>query len=360
MYEYNLYNLLHIKIDKKLPLFAISNIKKSFSCFNDISSNITFKETLVIGKLTPEVEKSLTNNSYIIDCFQLLDSDRFFERCQYKFSKWKYLFYFKKATKEWHLAVKGDLFSSFAWPYRTLSNIIKLLLGIHGCYFLHAASFFYKGNAILLIAPSGTGKTLTALHWLCDRKQIYSDDTSVYYNGNILPNTLHISFWEHRYKNAVGILPANMPIFSKMDKFVSYIFRFLNVISRGYVGLGMTIGLKEYFSNPIAPISSPGFILSLSKGDKFAINHAANKEVLCNKLIGDFIFQSLPIIRWMDIMSLTGSNFLPCKDIIEGYSTFIKNLINNTPVCSITVPESYSVEVYNKIKYVIENEKINI
>lgn len=360
MYEYNLYNLLRIKIDKKLPFFAIRNAKKYSGLLNKLGATTSFKETLIIEPLTSKLETSLSDNTLEIDASQYIDTNRFLEKCQYKFSKWKYLLYYNQKTKEWHFAIKGDFSSNFVWPGRTLSNIIKLLLGMHGCFSIHAASFFYQGNAILILAPSGTGKTLTTLHWLCEGNQIYSDDTSIYYDGKILPDAHSISFWEYRYKKNKNVLPSNMPSFSFRDKITSYLFRFLKLISRGYIGFGMAIDLKKCFVNPIANPASPSMILSLKKGDKIELVQEVDRDVIINRLIGDFIFQSLPIIRWMDVMMLTGSNLLPCKKIVENYNIFIRNLINNRVIYSLTVPSNYSIDVYKKIKSIIRNEETNI
>jgi len=133
-----------------------------------------------------------------IDSSWRVNDSFFYEKCQYKFSQWEYVLT-KVAPKHWRLQICGDVYSSLVWPYRTVGGLLRVLLCQYGLMSFHSAGFYDGRGAALVLAPSGTGKTLTTLHFLCRGGQVYNDDTVVWQDGKILPTPWGMHFWEHRY-----------------------------------------------------------------------------------------------------------------------------------------------------------------
>jgi hypothetical protein len=352
MVSYNLFNILKVNIADDVSYFAKKCILESNTIIK-CHDKTAYKHYLNIKKLTPKLEQSLSTNTLVIDIFQYLDNNKYLEKCKYKFSEWKFLLYIGNESNTWNIAVKGDFYSNFVWPYRTLDNLIKLILGMYNCYFIHAASFYTKNGAILIIAPSGTGKTLTALHWLCDGGKFYSDDTSVILNNKVLFNTKSISFWAYRYKNNKNALPLNFPNFTIKDKTKALFYKALNNISFKCIGFSTRIKIDKYFPDSKASPSAPQKIISFKRGSKFSVNYTKDKEIIINRLIGDFMFQGLPVLKWLDVMTLFKGNIINPKEYLDNYIVFINKLIRENDVYEVIIPENYSRELYNKIKKVI-------
>lgn len=173
---------------------------------------------------------------------------------------------------------------------------------------VHAASFAGNDGATLMLAPSGTGKTLTVLNWLCRGNQFYGDDQACIYNGYVLPLVNSVSYWEHRYKGNNNALPDTMPGLQSRERKQLRIAKLLKFLSLGNVGFGTSLDPKEYWPNSIAEIKPVTKILMLQKADKFGIIKNASREEAVNKIMGDFRFQSLSILRWAECARLTRKN----------------------------------------------------
>lgn len=348
---YNLHNILKIKVSKDLPYLAKKSIKELFSFY---TGSINYhKITLNIENYTTKHENLIKNDSFNIDCFQKVQENAFYENCVYKFAHWEYLLY-RHSKSNWTLAVKGNFASGMVWPCRTLINLVNLFLGTNDCYSIHAASFYTEKGAVLLVAPSGTGKTLTTLHWICSNRKFYDDDTTTILRDTAIPTVNSVGFWGHRYKGNLNVFPKNFPKFKFKTKTHLYFNNILEKLTLGYVGLACQLNINDYFPNSIAPKAKIYKIISIIKGREFKLVNNSNKQIIKNKLIGDLMYQNLSIVRWNEVMKLTGSNLLPTKLFFDNYTAFINKILKDSTLINIEVPPKYSSSLFNNIKNLIE------
>lgn len=206
------------------------------------------------------------------------------------------------------------------------------------------------------MAPSGTGKTLTSLHFLCSGGKIYSDDTVMLRNGKLVSTINHVNFWEYRYRKTPEVLPANMPVLTEHDKRKMNLFRVLNMLSMGYVGLGLNMEAESYWSGCKAPESEPKRIIALQKGNAFSVEEPekCDLEIFSNRLMGDLEFQNLMLLRLSDAAKLTGKlGFLGVSEFFTSYSDMLSKLFSECEFIKVTVPPRYSREHFEQLNRLI-------
>jgi|GEM_PF-2378171 len=290
----------------------------------------------------------------LIDSAYRLNETHFHEKCIYKFSKWQYLV--KKLTpSHWRIEVAGDIFSHLVWPYRTVGSLLKVLLCQHGLMSFHSAGFYDGQDVALVLAPSGTGKTLTTIHFLCRGGGVYNDDTVTVKDGKIIPTPWGMHFWEHRYKNAPEILPTNMPVFTGRDKWRLRASRVLKAASLGMVGLGSRLNIAEYWPGSVPPPAEPVKIISLRRGEQLRVDTNTPVEVLRNRLWGDLEYQCLPVLRWRDVETISGIPFFQAGEFFDRHRNFMDKLFARCRLTTITVPARYSREVFECINEAIHS-----
>ena len=270
-------------------------------------------------------------------------------KAQYKFSRWKYRLY-RMSDTAWQLEIDGDFFSQWVWPFRTVEMILRLLRWRTGTIQFHAAGLFNGRSAVLLLAPSGTGKTLTTLHFLCGGGKIYHDDTVSWKDGKLLPTLKRISFWENRYRNTPEVLPPNMPVLSPQLKRKQNLSRILNKLSGGYLSLGVPIPVAEYWPEgqpPPAPLSG---IIALRKGTEFRPVHDVGSAAFLNRILGDMEFQCLPLLRIAELEKLTGFSILGAEAFFQAHRDFVRRELGALPFKTFDVPPRYSRELFESLK----------
>ncbi len=281
-------------------------------------------------------------------------SEDFLEwKAQYKFAYWKYRLY-KRSENDYSLEIEGDFFSQWAWPFRTVGPILRLLQGREGSFGFHAAGFYNGHSATLLFAPSGTGKTLTTLHYLCGGGKMYNDDTVRWENGKLQPSLTGLSFWEHRYRHTPEVLPENLPAFSAGFKRRQILCRFFNALSFGYLSLGARLPVKELWPGSEPPEAPVGKIVALRKGEEFRRLENFDKQTFFHRLYGDFEFQNLPLLRIAELETLTGYSLLGANRYLAEVRRIIDEELLPLPFSAFEVPARYSKALFESLKKEIE------
>ena len=359
----NIEKLIKINISDDLPYFAKKHIAGSagsagvsrhlmpdggelFEKIPEITVNVILLSDDFIKKNTTGYKK--------IDIFYKFFDGGFIEKAKYKFSSWESMVLgMNESMNNFTLAVRGDFFSQWVWPYRTLGNLSRLILAYWGIIPVHAAAFSVDDGATLMLAPSGTGKTLTTINWLCRNNQFYSDDQSYTYNGFVFPSASSISYWAHRYKGNSDAIPLNMPSLQKEEQKKLRIARLLKTLSLGNVGFGASLNVKKYWPGCIAPVKPVKKIIILHKADKFGVIENISQEEAINKIIGDFRFQSLSILRWLEGARLTRHNLF-LIDWEQQCRKIISELVNSCQLVKIGIPNRYSQAVYKNLENIIK------
>ncbi len=331
-------------IDDRLSAFAVKHLPKAGI---SVGSDETAAFTLAIEPLKQQPRLA---GAYKVDNSIYVGEDYIFEKCKYKFSSWEYCLSGLSDPHQWRLAVRGDFFSSWVWPFRTVQPLLRLLLGRHGYFFFHAAAYYADGKATMMLAPSGTGKTLTTLHWLCDGGRIYDDDTVIWHDGDLHCGIESIRFWYDRYRGSPGVLPETMPALSARDRRRTRLCRLLKIASLGMVGLGPTLDIEEYWPEAFAPPAPVGKVLALGKGEQLTVSSQCDSEVLINRLMGDLHFQNLPLLRLAETATLIGLDPLGCRQWFQDNRAILQGILQDARVSHITVPPLYSREVFETIK----------
>ena len=341
MLERNISDVVLLKIDESLPSFArrfllekgTGETEKEFPC--ELSVRKGFSNRPFRGELL---------------CFDLCRiAEDFFEwKASYKFSHWKYRLY-RIGEFHYDLEILGDFGSQWVWPFRTVEFILRILQWKQGYMQMHSAGFYNGRNAVLLMASSGTGKTLTTLHFLCNGGKVYDDDTVTFRHGNLLPTLSKISFWEYRYRNNKNVLPENMPHFSPSLKRKQRFYRFCNLMSMNLLNLGEPIPAMEYWPDcrpPVAPVEK---VIVLKKGPEFRKVKDYDKHLCVNRLFGDLTFQCLPLLRIAEIEKMTGYSILDATRFFADNRKFLTDRITTLPFTVFDVPSIYSREIFNQL-----------
>lgn len=347
----NYLNIIKINIHKN-----ISSHAKKVICRQDYGEELSIENAKHILDIIPlKKTNEKLPDSLKVDSFFQVNNDSVLEKCKYKFSSWKYLIKIISPT-HWVLAVSGDFCSSWVWPYRTLGNILKFLAWKNNYFLFHAAGFYNGKNAVMVLAPGGTGKTLTTIHFLCNNGQIYNDDTVAFSNNKLIATAKGIAFWSHRYKNNPEALPANMPQLNRRDKFREHFRTYLKTLSLGTVHFSQALSFEDYWQNAVPPSATVNKIIALQKSSEFAINDDINDidiDVLKNRLLGDLEFQSLPLLRLADVFKVTGIKLFDCEGFFRSYRKFLNEIIENAEVISVSVPPLYTRETFKQLNELI-------
>ncbi|MDD3703967.1 MAG: hypothetical protein PHR12_07040 [Victivallaceae bacterium] len=351
MHTINIHNLIKLEISDDIARLAVKQIKRfNTGPFNKSASDHDLFTLKISKRHTPTPPKTLG-----VDLAFKVGDDYLEGKCSYKFSNWRYALTCHHENC-WEFEISGDVFSSLAWPFRTLGPLIRLILLKRGCYFFHSAGFFNGKNAVMLMAPSGTGKTLTSLHWLCEGGKIYSDDTVMIRKNKLIPTIRRLSFWEYRYRNTPEVLPANMPAFSELDQKKMKKYQLAQKLTGGYVGLGLGLDVELYWPGCRAPEAPPKRIIALQKGRGFSVATPEEDElkIFFNRLMGDLAFQNIMIMRLADAATLTGKlQFLGAREFFKSYSNMLSTLFQDCEVLKVTVPMRYSRENFEQLKALI-------
>lgn len=350
MHSVNIHNLIRLEISDDIPSLAVKQIRK----FDTGPTAHDAEEDIFTIKISKRHTQTPEKTLGIDLAFKI--GDNYLEcSCKYKFSSWKYVLT-QHSDKLWELEISGDVFSSLAWPFRTLLPLIRLILLKKGCYFFHSAGFYNGTSAVMIMAPSGTGKTLTSLHFLCSGGKVYSDDTVMLRNGKLVSTINHVNFWEYRYRKTPEVLPANMPVLTEHDKRKMDMFRVMNILSMGYVSLGLNMEAESYWPGCKAPEAKPTRIIALQKGNAFSVKEPekCDLEIFSNRLMGDLEFQNLMLLRLSDAAKLTGKlKFLGISEFFTSYSDMLAKLFSECEFIKVTVPPRYSREHFEQLNRLI-------
>lgn len=287
-----------------------------------------------------------------IDNFYYIDEDRLIEKSQYKWSRWTCELTGIATMRDVHLTVSGDLYSGWVWPYRTLSAVLRMALGYHGGLLLHAAGYARSGGgATLVLAPSGTGKTLTSLHWLCDGRSYYGDDSVLLADGRLHAMNTRINYWPHRYQGH-DVLPQGFPALQIKEKRRLAFNRVLQRMTGGQVGFGTRLDADTYWPGCVAEPRPVDRLVVLHKAERFGIDEACDQTALRNRIIADLRYQGLSVLRWALCARLAEpSLWLSQWEARVGLQ--VDRLLDSTRIISVGVPARYSDRVYAELREVI-------
>lgn len=270
-------------------------------------------------------------------------------RAQYKFSRWKYRLYRMNANA-YQLEVDGDFCSQWVWPFRTVEMILRVLRWRSGMLQFHSAGFYNGRKAVLMLASSGTGKTLTTLHYLCGGGKVYHDDTVTWKDGNLIPTLNQISYWENRYRNTPEVLPKTMPSLSAKLKRQQRISCIINKLSHGYLSFGVPLPVAEYWPDAQPPPAPLGGIIALRRGPVFRRVENMGSDVFLNRVLGDMEFQCLPLLRVAELEKLTGFSILGAEEFLRVHRSFVRDRLGQLPFAVFEVPPRYSSELFESLK----------
>lgn len=267
---------------------------------------------------------------------------------RYKFSSWKYrLFWSAPNTLE--MEVEGDRFSAWVWPNRIVPQLIHLLTRRCGFYYFHAAGFYNGRAGMMLFAPSGTGKTLTTLHFLCRGGRIYNDDLVVWKDGMLYPTPAELHFWADRYRKMPEALPETLPEFHRRDRRLVRLYALTRLLSLGFVTLGAGLEVESYWPGSTATAAPAGGIIALRKQPEGRKAPPPEPVELLGKLEGDLLFQHLALLRIAEVERLTGIRVLGCDDFFRAYHQVIHHDLAQYDIRCLDVPARYSRTVFDRI-----------
>ena len=291
-----------------------------------------------------------------------LSSDLYEIRGNYKFSSWRYRVFWINA-KTLRLEFNSDFFARWVYPMRIIPQFIQYMLYYSGFCFFHASGFYSEqngSNAVIMAAASGTGKTLTTLHWLSDGGMIYDDDMVAWRDGEIYPTpNLHINFWSMRYKKNPKVLPPKMLVLKGRDIWKERFFALISFLTHGYVTFGCNIDIESYFPGAKAPTAKLTKLLIVSKGEKFDLEKQISQDDrvrLENRITGDFEFQHLALLRLDELEAFTGFHLLDIQKMFAFYRQSLHSVVQTIPVTKIKVPRQYSREIYLSIAEQIKGQ----
>lgn len=346
----NIMDGLRLELSKELPSWALQNIQSLFRS-TDLGREPFFNIRIEPLQFLETHDKEYV---YQVDCAYRI-CDNFLEvKCKYKFSAWTYRL-MQVGERNFEMKIRGDFASSWCWPYRTLVPLVRLFMQKCGYYYFHAAGFLKKKDhsAVMLMAPSGTGKTLSTLHYLCNGGKMFHDDTVLWHNGNLYPQMKTLNFWAYRYRKTPEVLPEKLPEFSSADQKRLYLYQFIRHCSLGMVGFSLVLPVKQYWPDCDAPVAPLKKIIALSKGDCLQ-EDVVNKEALKNGLLGDLEFQNISLLRIREIEELTNCHLLNTKAFFDSYRSVISGILNESDLFHLKVPSIYSRKVFQKIDELIQ------
>lgn len=345
-------DVVRLEISEKLPSYSRKNISSLF-----ISADASDHEPQYRLQILPLKNHGLKPSTfYKIDAAYKIAENCLAVKCNYKCSQWEYRlscldsFNFK-------FEVAGDFFSSWCWPYRSLLPLVRLFMQKCGYYYFHSAGFFNQtdSSAVMLMAPSGTGKTLSTLHYLCNGGKMFHDDTVLWHNGYLYPTINTLNFWAYRYRKTPEVLPATLPAFAWRDRIRGLLFRFIRLISFGMVGLSLSLTVKKYWPECEAPVAPLKKIIVLSKSSELReIFSGIDPDHLKNRILGDLEFQNIALLRIQEMEELTGIQILNVKEFFESYQTVLNRVFKKCKLYYLEVPAKYSKTVFEKINQLIQ------
>ena len=121
------------------------------------------------------------------------------------------------------------------------------------------------------------------------------------------------------------------------------------------VHLGQELKFKDYWPGAIAPPSAPRKIVALKKGSEFGKTQNVDIDVLKNRLVGDFEFQALPLLRLVDVFKLTGIELLQCESFFRSYRETFESVLQNASVVEVSVPTLYSCDLFRQLNGIIQS-----
>lgn len=224
--------------------------------------------------------------------------------------------------------------------FLTILSRVSNLLDNKGFHRIHALGLEYHGKGILVLLPSGGGKTTLAMQILNstanDIKLISEDSPMIDSNGNLYPFPIRI-----------GLLPEQIPE-GIDDKFINY-------YERMEFGPKITINLS-YFKNRISnnPVS-PWIILlgERSTGEIAQIKSAPKssiiKYILMSSIIGVGLYQGLEFILQKNL-----SNTFKTAQVILSRTKNNFKMINKSHIFKFTIGRNKQKNI-NTLISLIEN-----
>jgi len=224
--------------------------------------------------------------------------------------------------------------------YLTILSRVSDLLDNKGFHRIHALGLEYHGKGILVLLPSGGGKTTLAMQILNstedDIKLLSEDSPMIDSHGNLYPFPIRI-----------GLLPEQVPE-GIDDKFTNY-------YERMEFGPKITINLS-YFKNRISynPVS-PWIILlgERSTGEVSQIKPAPKSSIikynLMSSIIGVGLYQGLEFILQKNL-----SNTFKTAQVILSRTKNNFKLINRSHIFKFTMGRNKQKN-HNTLMSLIEN-----
>lgn len=287
-----------------------------------------------------------------IDNAYHIGNDLLIERAQYKWSRWTSEMTGIRDMEDVCLRVRGDRYSAWAWPFRTFVATLRMMLTHQGGLLLHAAGYARDdGRSTLMLAPSGTGKTLTSLHWLCDGQPYYGDDLILYAKGRLHAMATQINFWPDRYR-AANVLPSAFPRLMPDDAKRLSRNQWVRRLTAGQVGFGLRIDADRYWPGSVAAPQKADRLVVLHKAPTFCIDQTCDRKILRNRIIADLRYQSLPVLRWALCARLAQPG-LWLSRWEEQVERQVDRMLDEMEVISIGVPSQYDKTVYDRLRKVI-------
>jgi len=301
---------------------------------------------------TTSKKPTVSNGMSKVDNFYYLNENRLIDRSSYKWSRWTTELVGIDQMQQVTMSVFGDFFSSWVWPYRTLGAVIRMMLGHQQAIVLHAAGYPREdGGASLMLAPSGTGKTLTSLHWLCEGRAYYGDDCVIMANGRLHAMNTLINYWPHRYKGG-DALPRAMPPLHRDQKRRLSRSAWLRRLSAGQVGFGASMDAKAYWPGCLAPPRRPDRLVVLEKSDRFIRHPNYRRQAIKYRILADLRYQALPVLRWALCARLAQPTLWLARweAIVEEQ---VDALLDTVQIISVGVPAAYDKRVYEQLREIL-------
>jgi len=204
----------------------------------------------------------------------------------------------------------------------------------------------------VVVAPSGTGKTLTSMNWLAEGGQFYGDDRLLYANGKIHCLTSAVNFWIHRYRSVPGDLRDEMVSLCLRDRLRSHFCNMVRRATLGRVGFSSSLSLARYWPDSVAEPAPLTRLVLLHRAERLSGIENADFAEAYNRVMADFRFQSLPVLRWCQCARIV----LPESPLAQWEGACAKTLramLENVELLKIGVPPVYSASVYHSLREAI-------
>ncbi|HDY89831.1 MAG TPA: hypothetical protein ENH82_17155 [bacterium] len=158
------------------------------------------------------------------------------------------------------------------------SYIIDFLLRVKmnqkGYPFVHGSGIVKDGTAYLFPARSGTGKTVTTMHFLDNGFQLLGDNFFIGHADKILsfPSSMNIFYYNLAPKIKKG-LTSNILFGLKLK-------RLLYQATMGYVKIFTPVSVKSLFKGQIVDEAVPGKIYLMQVGSEFGIEEMSREDII--------------------------------------------------------------------------------